>query len=266
MKQKRSLLNWLTVCGVVLLAAATLTAQAAEDREAKVVRLKGSARYSTGGNVWQPIKVGDTLKAGAIVQTAAGSVVDLVFSEAFLAARTPTHGESVSYNPTVQRDIIRIQPDSVLAIDRLTEVNTGADKVTETQLDLRSGRIVGSVNKISAASTFEVKIPNGVAGIRGTIFSISALGIISVIQGAVGAAYNTPDGPKVEVVQGGFQFDIRTGELRPLPVEEQRQGLPRDPGVPTIVPKDQTKVYVSGTVGHKSSGSSESEGGGESED
>jgi hypothetical protein len=253
MKQNRSLINWLTVCGVALLAVATVTAQAAEERVAKVVRVKGAARHSTDGNVWQPVKLGDTLKAGQIVQTAAGAVVDIVFTEAVPPVRKPGLGEYLTFNPTVQRDIVRVQPDSVLAIDKLTETDAGADKVTETQLDLRSGRIIGSVNKVSAASTFEVKIPNGVAGIRGTIFSISALGVISVLQGAIGAAYNSPDGPKVEVIQTGFEFDIRTGELRPLPMELKSElaGTPRDPGQPIVVFKDSTKDYTSSTTGHK---------------
>jgi len=70
----------------------------------------------------------------------------------------------------VRHDVIRVTSDTVLAIDKLSSVNTGADKVTETELDLRSGKIFGAVKKQSAASRFEVKIPNGVAGIRGTIF------------------------------------------------------------------------------------------------
>ena len=247
MKQKKSVLNWLMICGVTLLMAVTITAQAAEERVVKIVRVKGAARYSTGGNVWQPIKVGDTLKSGAIIQTAAGSLVDAVFSETSGPVQKPSNGEYISYNPTVQRDIVRVQPDTVLAIDKLTGTDAGADQVTETQLDLRSGRIIGSVNKVSAASTFEIKIPNGVAGIRGTIFSISALGIISVLNGAVACAFNTPDGPKVEVVQSGYEYDIRTGDLRPVPVTMDREmrDAPRDPGPPIIVPPDQSHVYVS---------------------
>lgn len=257
MKQKTNLLKLLTVCTVALLTMAT-TAQAAEELTAKVVRLKGSARYSTGGNVWQPIKIGDTFKTGAIIQTAAGSIVDIVFAEATGPGRTASGGglpsiSSLTYSPTVQRDIVRVQPDSVLAIDRLTATKTGSDRVTETQLDLRSGRIIGSVNKVSAASTFEVKIPNGVAGIRGTLFSISALGVVSVLEGSVACAFSSPDGPKVVVVQAGFEFDITTGETRPIPADMRPSDFPRDVSPRTTVLADGTIVYVSPIKGEQSS-------------
>ena len=233
MKQSRILFNWLTACGLALAMVATAAAQTVKQRTAEVVRIKGSARYSTGNNVWQPLKVGAQLRAGTIVQTAADSAVDIVFSEVGGPARRPSAGEFINYNPTVSQDIIRVQPDSVLAIDKVTVTETGADKVTDTELDLRSGRVIGSVRKVSAASTFEVKIPNGVAGIRGTLFSISALGVIAVIEGSVAVAIQTPQGPKVEVIQAGFEYDIRTGEIRET--HETFAPLTYAPGQPEIV-------------------------------
>ena len=56
----------------------------------------------------------------------------------------------------------------MLAIDRVSATDTGADRVTETELDLRTGSIFFSVKKQAAASRFEIKFPNGIAGIRGT--------------------------------------------------------------------------------------------------
>ena len=67
--------------------------------------------------------------------------------------------------------------NTLLGIDKLTVTQTGADVVTETQLDLKAGHIFGMVKKMSAASKYEVKIPNGVAGIRGTVYDISAEGV-----------------------------------------------------------------------------------------
>ena len=64
MKETRSLLNSLVVCGVALAMVSTLVAQTATQGTGKVVRLKGAVRYSTGNNVWQPIKVGDVVKPG----------------------------------------------------------------------------------------------------------------------------------------------------------------------------------------------------------
>src|SRR6187549_1924827 len=80
MKQTRTL-GWLVTCGVALAMVANVSAGDAKERTGKVVRVKGAARYSTGNNVWQPLKVGETLKPGSILQTAKGSSIDISFEE-----------------------------------------------------------------------------------------------------------------------------------------------------------------------------------------
>lgn len=212
MKQTRKLVNWLVACAVVFAMATSATAQSNKERTGKVARIKGSARYSTGNNIWQPLKVGTVLRAPAVVQTAKDSYVDIVFNESDSVPRS-TPRTSLSNRPVAEQDIVRVSADSVLAIDKLTAVETGADKVTETQLDLRSGRILGSVKKMSAASRFEVKIPNGVAGVRGTLFGIDALGIVYVGEGSVVVGYMKGTETLTQVVPQGYQFDTRTGEL-----------------------------------------------------
>jgi hypothetical protein len=89
--------------------------------------------------------------------------------------------------------------------------------VTETELDLRSGTIFGSVKKQAAASRFEVKVPNGVAGIRGTVFSISAGGLISCFRGSVVSAFNdAQNNVQTQVVPSRQQFNSRTGQMFPM--------------------------------------------------
>ena len=114
--------------------------------------------------------------------------------------------------------MVRMWENTLLGIDKLTETQTGADVVTETQLDLKAGHIFGTVKKMSAASKYEVKIPNGVAGIRGTVYDISAEGVIKVLSGSVVLAYVGPDGSSLtQVIMGLQQFDARTGVLSALP-------------------------------------------------
>jgi hypothetical protein len=84
--------------------------------------------------------------------------------------------------------------NTVMSIDKLAATDTGADIVTDTQLDLRAGRIFGTVKKLTAGSRYEVKIPNGVAGVRGTIFKLSALGDCMVDEGAMGLGLTLADG------------------------------------------------------------------------
>ena len=52
MKQNRSLMNSLVGCAMALALVSTAMAQGAMDGAAKVVRVKGPARYTTGNNVW----------------------------------------------------------------------------------------------------------------------------------------------------------------------------------------------------------------------
>ncbi|MCC6820175.1 MAG: FecR domain-containing protein [Verrucomicrobia subdivision 3 bacterium] len=212
---------------IVLVASAN--AQTTKERTGKVVRIKGAARYSTGNKTWQPLKVGTILKSGSVIQTAADSYADIVINEeatadAVIMPRPSTQPSSASASgggagggagaKSPEYDVVRVQDDTVLAIDKLSATDTGADRVTETELDLRTGSIFGSVKKQAAASRFEVKIPNGVAGIRGTIFSINANGLISCLTGSVVSAF-TDDSNKVttRVVPAGFQFNSRNGQM-----------------------------------------------------
>ncbi len=217
MKQTKMLVNWLVACAV---AFAMVTSAQAAERMGKVVKIKGSARYSTGNNFWQPLSVGTLLKAGALVQTAKDSFLDIALTESDVVLPPTASGVGAGggKRPTATQDLVRLSEDSVLAIDKLTVVNTGAEKVTETQLDLRSGRILGSVKKMAAASRFEVRVPNGVAGIRGTLFAISADGVVSVGIGQVVISWTKADGSTgTQVVSEGWQFDVRSGELTKIP-------------------------------------------------
>ena len=253
MKQTSKTFSWLMAGVLALAITATAEAQTAKERTAKVARIKGSARYSTGSNVWQPLAVGTVLRGGMVVQTAADSYVDVVLAEEVTAAPPAAPGAMMNYSPNSQQDVVRVFADTVLGIDKLTAVDTGADEVTETELDLRSGQIMGSVKKQSAASRYEVKVPNGVAGIRGTVYLLSAEGVVSVLVGSVVLAYTKADGSvATQVVAAGFQFDSRTGALTPIPKERQGNLLrtARDASVrvlarPSSIVVDNTIDYVS---------------------
>lgn len=254
MKLTRKMINWLIAGGVAMAMVTSLTAQTAKERTAQVVRLKGAARYSTGNNIWQPVKIGTTLKAGYIIQTAKDSIADLVLGEpAKGQGPKPGLGEGLGYQPVAEQDVVRVWEDSAVAIEKLTVMETGADQVTDTQLDLRSGRIFGTVKKLNAASRYEIKIPNGVAGVRGTIYTISADGVVQVLVGSVVIAWTGPDGvAHTQVVVGGQQFDVRTGLLSPIPNYNQKEMVkaakaarigPNTPPQQFVV--DHTIYYVS---------------------
>ena len=137
---------------------------------------------------------------------------------------------------------------------RLTRTDTGADVVTETQLDLQAGHIFGSVKKMSAASKYEVKIPNGVAGIRGTVYDISVEGVIKCLVGSIYLAYVDSAGKAAsQVVMGDQMFDVRTGVLQQLSNLDKttmREALVQvrllgSPTLPLVYSIDQTLYLVS---------------------
>jgi len=173
-------LVFMTLSGMALMFANNASAQSTKQGTATVVRIQGEARYSVGDNVWRPLIAGKTLGAGAVIQTAVDSTVDVVLGDVPLQVSYPTSASQptslasaadpnvrgyVVYNPKVSQNVIRMFGNAVLAVDKLTVSDTGVDAVGDTELDLRAGKIFLSVKKISAMSQFEVKIPDGVAGI-----------------------------------------------------------------------------------------------------
>ena len=231
MKNNRNLLKGLVACGIALAMVGSLAAQTPEQGAAKVVRMKGSARYTTGGNVWQPLKLGAVLKPGAIIQTGLdrGSYVDLVLGDgnAPLPSSPVTRpvGSANAVPPNAgggggakaDQNVVRLFENTVLGVDKVTNMNTGADAVTETQLDLKAGHILGTVKKMSANSKYEIKLPKGVAGIRGTWYDLTADGLLKVMDGSVVLAHVKDDGTVVtQVVNSNQQFNSQTGQLTPL--------------------------------------------------
>lgn len=158
---------------VALALSNPLHAQTTQGR-AEVRAIKGTAVYSVGGGPALPLKVGTVLTAGATVKTGPASSVDL-----FL-------GNSAG--------VVRVTENTTLALDKLTLTDTGADTVVEVQLNLPEGTILGNVNKLSAASRYEIKMPNGVAGIRGTRFRCSSTMFIVLLDGTLVLVYVPPGG------------------------------------------------------------------------
>jgi hypothetical protein len=223
------------VAGALALAMVSTTlAQSVTQGKARVIRIGGHARFTTGNNVWQPLHVGDVVKPGSVIQTEnkEGAFVDLVLGDGggslgmasaagggpATAAVTP-----IAYRPSAEQNVVRIWQNSALGIDKLTSTDTGADIVTDTQLDLRAGRVLGTVKKMNSASKYEIKLPNGVAGIRGTFYDITFDGVVRVSSGSVVLAYMAADGTvTTKVVVAGQQFDARTGEVTPIPEDVLR--------------------------------------------
>jgi hypothetical protein len=208
------------LASVLTLTCISVSAQST-DGIAKVVGKHGDARYFVAGDSTpHDVKVGMVLKPGVTIQTASGmdNYVDIVLNNASAtAAPSPSPSEMAHWQPKADQDGIRIFENTILAIDKLSRTSTGADVVTDTEMDLKAGSILGTVKKLSPTSKYEVKIPNGVAGIRGTIYFLSASGILRVVAGSVVVAYVGPGGNVItQLVNAGEQFDTNTGLVTPI--------------------------------------------------
>jgi hypothetical protein len=271
MKQIRNVIHGLVACGVIFAMVSSVAAQTAVQGKAKVVRIKGPARYNLGDNNWQQLKVGMLLSAGTVIQTAkeAESFVDIVLVDpnaSVTGATTykpsvPSSTSSAAVQADINQNIVRIYENSALSIDKLNFSHTGADIVTDTQLELKSGRIAGSVKKMSAASRYDVKLPNGVAGIRGTTYYIDG-NEVKVLDGSVVVAYTDPKSGNTvtQEVKAGQKLDMRTGLISNLTPGEINalktvEGLIVSMGTePTTISLEQPVEIFSSPVNGSSAG------------
>ncbi|HEX7653746.1 MAG TPA: FecR family protein [Verrucomicrobiae bacterium] len=215
-------------CTAAALVVLTASAQNAKQGFATCVRVEGIVTYSLGvGQPESPLVAGKYLPAGAIIYTKDNGVCDLILGKSIdlpqarwspervsLAADSNVRGY-VTYKPSADQNAIRLTPDSTLAIDKLMVVDTGSDSVSDTELDLKKGKIYASVRKLSGASQYLVKIPTGVAGVRGTLFSISVDGSVACFEshgGGVILALTLPGGAtQTFVIAAGMFLNPVTG-------------------------------------------------------
>jgi hypothetical protein len=197
MKPARNFTAVFFVLSASLLSASVLPARAQyQPARASVRAVHGSATYSIDGN-WQSLKENTTLTAGAIIKTAPDTTMDLFLPDS--------------------RTVLRLMPDSVLRFDRLDKMPAGELGLTMTRLSLLSGTLIGSQHKLARPSEFEVRLPNGVAKIVGTEYSVRADGTVACLSGTVSVAYNPPgNGSPVSVsVAAGFSSDPATCKTVP---------------------------------------------------
>jgi hypothetical protein len=192
----------------------------------QVVKVDGSAQYSTDGHTWQTLHEGDVLNSGSVIRTAERSVVDVMLGEPGSAgesfqgpnlmlepgggAALPGAGGGASGGGAEEQkaNIVRIFQSTVLAVDKLTMDRTGVDEVSETQLDLRAGQIMMNVKKLSKDSRFEIKVPNGVAGIKGSGGALSSTCNAAWLVGLLQIEHVKADGTLASATCGpGQKFD-----------------------------------------------------------
>jgi hypothetical protein len=255
------------VGGFVLSLAVGAHAQSTTKQYATIVRIEGEGRYSPdNGTTWHPLVVGQALGPGNVLQSVGDSKVDLVLGDRIAARIVPAPDKVgpapdtavrglISYKAVASQNVIRLLRDTVLAIDKLSVSDSGVDAVIDTELDLRQGTIFGSIKKLSAASQYTIKTPNGIAGIRGTTFILSASGAITVTDGSCVISAVVNGQTITQTVVAGQQFDPATGKVTQL--TPQQMSSVGQTAVQTITlvegiisfANDRTTVFVSPTTG-----------------
>ena len=190
----------MTLVSLVALFTFPAVAQTAKKREAQVTALAGDARYSSGGGSFVPVSIGTKLHEGDVIKTGGGSHVDVDL------------GDNVG--------LLQVAPHSTFAVRTLTSTQTDADKVTETDFDLKEGAVFFKVNKLAKASRFEITTPKGIAGIRGTSGLVTADGQVTVGEGMAGAAYpNGAGGVDTFIAHGGETVGPTDKPPHPAPAQ-----------------------------------------------
>lgn len=139
---------------VFILGAASLAIPQEAKRIATISEVKGSAEVKSTSGMWTPAKPGMTLTQGDIISTKKNSWVML------------------NLDGQAQTATVEIKENSQL---RLAELLVNKKESTQkTLLDLPLGKILIKAAKLhSEKSSFEVKTPTSVVGVRGTTFAVS---------------------------------------------------------------------------------------------
>lgn len=215
----------------------------------QVLQIKGQARFSNDKQTWHSLKKGEILQPGAMIQTAGKSTVDLQLSDRSSAPIPIDASKSLLRTLEESKaNTIRLYENSVLDIGKLTVDRTDAGEVSDTQLDLSAGRMMGAVRRSSSASRYEIKFLNGVAGVREGIFVMNSSGEMDVLNGTAIIALEAADGSTpVKIVAANHQYDPGTGlvtEIRSssssMPIEPSNAKPAAMPAAPLVAPNPGT--------------------------
>ena len=205
MKNYKFLLSLVAVAALMLTNLAASAQEGGRDGVVTVVNITGHGEYSLdGGHAWIPLVAGKELSPGSVVRSGPLSIVDLLIgkssSDAFNDASLNRNPKTPALNlvPQIERNVIRLRPNTTLGIDKLIVPGSDASVISDCQLDLKKGKILASVKKVSPSSEYLIKIPNGVAAVRGTTLSLSTDGTssgttCSVISGTVWISFTLTD-------------------------------------------------------------------------
>lgn len=118
----------------------------------EISAVHGTVTMISPDGVVTALEPGMEVPVGAEIRTAAGSTVDI-----FLGRNA---------------GVVRLAENTTLLVPTLKTSDTGSETVSQLQLELKNGTLMGFVNKLNEASTYEVKLPDGTVDVRRGTFQI----------------------------------------------------------------------------------------------
>jgi hypothetical protein len=168
--RKMQRLTWLIVLlPLTFLALATNLCGQTKVLKAQVWGIKGSATYGPAGEVGQRLNPGTVLPVGSIIQTAPGSAVDLHLGK--------------------DKGLLRITENTTLILEKLDLMQPGTSNTVEVQLQLQAGSILADVKRLLPGSKYQVKVSNGLVGIRDGQFRINSQGFVVLLNGGLAVVH-----------------------------------------------------------------------------
>jgi hypothetical protein len=146
-------------------------------QKAVVRSVKGDVQYSSGED-WKPLRVNQELTNGAQIRT--------------------LHAATVFLSVNSTNSALELVEDTEVNLMEMMMGSNGSS--ARTALELRRGKILGSVRTLSSDSTFQVRGGGAILKIHGTDFDMTDEGRVQLWTGTATVTF------------GGKTYQLRTGE------------------------------------------------------
>jgi hypothetical protein len=205
MKRFQTFAAYLMVLALVVVSSLKAAEPGRIQGRAHVRTVHGDATFSFGG-VTKKLEPGMMLDAGVTITTGPDSYVYL--------------------NVNGSMSAVRVSADTTLVLEKMDRIGPGREGDTETMLNVQAGSILGQVQKVGANSRYEITTPHGVAGIRGTDWSVIVTALANgqyevtfeAVQGTLVASAVVNGALQTKTLNGGEKW-IVGGDVIPVEIQ-----------------------------------------------
>jgi hypothetical protein len=193
----------------VILAALILGASTvyAAGVTARVSGVKGKVEVQKG-TAWSAVKNGDSVSAGMKLRTGSDGSCMVTWGGG--------HG-------------MKVTPLTTITVDQLER---NGDKETSS-FNLGGGKVLAKAGKMTGGSSFHVKTPTAVAGVRGTEFAVGLENNVSSVQVVDGQVEVGAPGVEPVIIDPGYMVTMPEGTtivpppepIPPVQLQELQQGM-----------------------------------------